>query len=86
MTADEILAQKEDDREYHFHLSDRLFVLEAMEEYAQQEVEAFAEWIRETQSVYGGKYYIEKGLSILSGKHKTASETYQLFKEQEGKK
>lgn len=32
--ADKILAQYEDDREYHFHQSDREWIIEAMIEFA----------------------------------------------------
>ena len=35
MKAEEILRKKEDENEYHFHPSDRKFILEAMEEYAE---------------------------------------------------
>ena len=55
MKAEEILRKKEDENEYHFHPSDRKFILEAMEEYAEsrpqhKEIvwekakEAFEEW------------------------------------------
>ena len=35
MKAEKILRKKEDENEYHFHPSDRKFILEAMEEYAE---------------------------------------------------
>lgn len=34
MTADKILKKYEDDNEYHFHIVDRKWIIEAMEEYA----------------------------------------------------
>ena len=38
MTKDEILRKYEDDNEYHFYEVDRAWIMEAMEEYAQQQV------------------------------------------------
>lgn len=40
-TADEILKKHEDDNEMHFHQVDREWLIEAMEEYAQQEIREF---------------------------------------------
>lgn len=42
MTADEILKKYEDDNEYHFHQSNREWIMEAMEEYAKQQ--AWEKW------------------------------------------
>jgi len=38
MTKDEILRKYEDGNEYHFHEVDRAWIMEAMEEYAEQQV------------------------------------------------
>lgn len=38
MTKDEILRKFEDDNEHHFHEVDRKWIMEAMEEYAEQQV------------------------------------------------
>lgn len=35
-TADEILKKYEDENEFHFHVSDRDFIIKAMEEYSEQ--------------------------------------------------
>jgi len=41
MTKDEILKKYEDDREYHLHESDRQWIMEAMEEYANQQLRLY---------------------------------------------
>lgn len=38
MTKDEILKKHEDDNEYHFHQVDREWIMEAMQEYADQQL------------------------------------------------
>jgi predicted ATP-grasp superfamily ATP-dependent carboligase len=43
-TASEILQKHEDDNEMHFHDVDRKFIIEAMEEYAEQQVKAVVQY------------------------------------------
>jgi hypothetical protein len=38
MTKDEILKKYEDDNEYHFHKLDREWIMEAMQEYTDQQL------------------------------------------------
>lgn len=44
MTAAEILQKHEDANEMHFHEVDRKWVIEAMEEYAEQQVKAVVDY------------------------------------------
>lgn len=44
MTADEILKKHEDENEYHLHEVDRVWVIEAMLEYAKQEAIKFSDF------------------------------------------
>ena len=39
MTKDEILQKHEDQNEYHFHQVDRKWIMEAMQEYADQQLQ-----------------------------------------------
>ena len=41
MTKDEILKRHEDQNEYHFHEVDRGFIMEAMQEYADQQLRLY---------------------------------------------
>lgn len=41
MTKDEILKKYEDDNEYHFHEVDREWILQAMQEYADQQLRLY---------------------------------------------
>lgn len=41
MTKNEILQKYEDDNEYHFHEVDRVWILQAMEEYAKLKLQKF---------------------------------------------
>ena len=43
-TASEILQKHKDDNEMHFHDVDRKFIIEAMEEYAEQQVKAVVQY------------------------------------------
>lgn len=43
-TAAEILQKHEDANEMHFHEVDRKFIIEAMEEYAEQQVKAVVQY------------------------------------------
>lgn len=43
-TPDEILRKHEDANEMHFHEVDRKFIIEAMEEYAEQQVKAVVQY------------------------------------------
>ena len=42
MTKDEILKKHEDDNEYHFHQVDREWIMEAMQEYADQQLRLYS--------------------------------------------
>lgn len=42
MTKDEILKKYEDDNEYHFHQVDREWIMEAMEEYTEQQLRLYS--------------------------------------------
>ena len=44
MTPSEILQKHEDANEMHFHEVDRKFIIEAMEEYAEQQVKAVVQY------------------------------------------
>ena len=41
MTKDEILKNHEDDNEYHFHQVDREWIMEVMQEYADQQLRLY---------------------------------------------
>ena len=68
MTKDEILKKYEDDNEYHFHQVDREWIMDAMQEYADQQLRLCN--VSGSNCCKQCKEPIEKGFRFCSGECK----------------
>jgi len=89
MTKDEILKKYEDDNEYHLHQVDRKWIMEAMQEYTEQQLRLYGvvKSLKDKEVIsfeeFVDKYYERKDFKYFNkrGKAFTATQILTIYDE-----